>query len=185
MDKNLTSVSKHISKLLRHDHEDLIMSEDGYVSVDSLLTKLSINIETLDTIINENNKQRFSYNSDKTQVRANQGHTLNVVIDFEKVTSGTIDLYHGTSKSYLESIKKSGLLPMKRKYVHMSGTIETAKQVGLRHAKNLDDLLILHTTSGKLILEGIDVFVSENSFLKNGVYQVKQIPFEYLTIKSV
>lgn len=42
-------------------------------------------------------------------------------------------LYHGTARSCLEPIVKSGLLPQRRQYVHLSQGIQTAKSVGCRH----------------------------------------------------
>lgn len=45
-------------------------------------------------------------------------------------------LYHGTARRFIESIKKNGLLPMSRQYVHLSADIDTAKKVGLRRDKS-------------------------------------------------
>jgi putative RNA 2'-phosphotransferase len=153
------------------------MSEDGYVFVTDLLTKLDIDMSDLEIIVNENNKQRFSfYDKEKILIRANQGHTIpGITIDFEKVTTGIITMYHGTSIKNIDSIKKQGLIPMNRLYVHLTDNLDVAKEVGLRYAKKKENLIIFECKSGALIGAGIDVYVSEN-----GVYQVKQIPFNLL-----
>ena len=41
-------------------------------------------------------------------------------------------LYHGTSRRFLESIIKNGLVPKTRQYVHLSEDIHTAIIVGKR-----------------------------------------------------
>ncbi|MHC5228101.1 RNA 2'-phosphotransferase [Enterococcus sp. LJL99] len=41
-------------------------------------------------------------------------------------------LYHGTANKFLKSIKKEGLIPMSRQYVHLSEDLETATLIGNR-----------------------------------------------------
>lgn len=179
--EDLKNISKTISYLLRHKPGDLVMSEDGYVAVDALLSTLKISMDDLEIVVNENNKKRFSFNDDKTLIRANQGHTIpNITIPFEKITTGTITMYHGTSIKNIDSIKKHGLVPMNRLYVHMSDNLDVAKEVGLRYAKKKDDLIIFECKTGALIGAGIDVFVSEN-----GVYQIKHVPYNLLKIVNL
>lgn len=179
MNKNLKEKSKHISKLLRHEPENLEMNESGYVLVSELLNKLNITLTELKEIVSENDKQRFSFNEDETKIRANQGHSITVELNFKKVIDDTIVLYHGTSINNLESIKTKGLIPMKRNYVHLTDNIETAKTVGLRYAKQLSNLIVLAVTTKDLIENNIEIFISEN-----GVYQVKQISYNLLNIEN-
>ncbi len=53
----------------------------------------------------------------------------------EKVRPPQI-LFHGTARRFLVEIKKTGLLPMSRQYVHLSVDIDTAMRVGKRQDSN-------------------------------------------------
>ena len=63
------------------------------------------------------------------------GHSIPMHIVKEEKTPPD-KLYHGTARRFIESIKKNGLLPMSRQYVHLSADIDTAKKVGLRRDKS-------------------------------------------------
>ena len=84
--KNIVKHSKFLSLLLRHQPETIGLSLDtgGWASVEELLAKLQAHGRTLspaelDIIVSTNDKQRFSFNEDKTRIRANQGHSLKQV----------------------------------------------------------------------------------------------------------
>ena len=84
--KDLTSISKFLALVLRHKPEEagLMMSHDGYVSVDYLVQAFDkkyhgFTKEMLDEIVRTDNKQRYSYNEDETLIRANQGHSEAVI----------------------------------------------------------------------------------------------------------
>ena len=163
--------SKYISYLLRHNPEELIMDINGYVYINDLLNKLNISFNELDSIVQENNKQRFSYNYTNEKIRANQGHTIKgLELNFKEVTDENLCLYHGTSIENYEKIKLFGLSPMLRNYVHLTDNIETAKQTGLRHCKNKSELIILYIYSKDLIKNNIKLEISDNN-----VYQVESI----------
>jgi len=149
-----------MSKLLRHDPEDLQIDKEGYVSVEKLINKTDINKEGLDWIVNNNNKKRFSYNSDGSKIRANQGHNgkLKVVIKMDEAPR-IENLYHGTAAENVESIMKSGLIPGKRTHVHLSKDEETAQQVGSRHSKNV---VILKIDSARMRGDGVKIWLSKN-----------------------
>ena len=59
------------------------------------------------------------------------GHSIPMHIVKEKRIP-PYKLYHGTARRFIESIKKNGILPMSRQYVHLSADIDTAKKVELR-----------------------------------------------------
>lgn len=168
---------KYIALLLRHrpERENLNMDEYGYVSVDQLLKKLNISKDILDNIVKTNNKKRFSYNEDQTKIRANQGHSINVIIDFEKVNNPPTFLYHGTSIKNKESILKNGLLKMNRQHVHLTDNKDTAKNVGMRYAKLLCNLVIFKIDTESFVKDGNELFKS-----KNGVYLTDHVPSKYI-----
>ena len=61
-------------------------------------------------------------------------------------------LYHGTARRFIESIKKNGLLPMSRQYVHLSTDIDKAKKVGRRRD---DSPCILEIDSKRAYEDGV------------------------------
>lgn len=135
---SLTRVSKYISLILRHKPEviNLTLDEHGWANVEELIEKLNekepFDMNMLEEIVSTDEKQRFSFNSDKTLIRANQGHSIPVDVELEQKIPPTI-LYHGTGEKYVESIDKQGLIPKSRLYVHLSSDEDTAFKVGSRH----------------------------------------------------
>lgn len=163
-----------MSKLLRHDPEDLKMDKEGYVLTQDLLDKVNIEKEDLDWIVDTNGKKRFAYNEDETKIRASQGHNkdLNIKVEMEEAPRVEI-LYHGTASENVDSIMKDGLVPRSRQHVHLSKDIETAKQVGGRHSKNIT---ILKVDSARMRGDGIKIWIS-----KNGVHLTDFVDPKYIS----
>lgn len=164
--------SKYMSKLLRHEPEDLVLDKDGYVLIVDILKKLDISLNELLIIVEFNDKKRFTIENDK--IRAAQGHNsgLDISIKMKKVTDTNIVLYHGTSsENYKKIISSKYILPMDRQYVNLTDDIEVAKKTGLRKAKNKNNLIILKIDVAKLLKNNIELLLSDNN-----VYQVVKIP---------
>lgn len=141
MRKEDDKLSVFISLILRHKPETIgiCLDEHGWANVNELIEGINnsgreINMETLEKIVATDNKQRYSFNEDKTLIRANQGHSILVDVELKELVPPPI-LYHGTAEKSLENIKKQGLKPMSRLYVHLSRDIEVAENVGKRHGK--------------------------------------------------
>lgn len=134
MNKSILNKSRQLSYLLRHNPENLSMDKHGWVPIFQILSKLEINIDELDYIVETNNKKRFGYDTSKTKIRAHQGHSksLNIDIKFEEVKFPKT-YYHGTAKINEASILSKGLIPQSRAYVHLSKDIETAEKVVFRY----------------------------------------------------
>ena len=127
-------------------------------------------MDLLDRIVAENDKKRFSYNDDKTMIRANQGHSISIDLKLTPTEPPKI-LYHGTVSKFMMSIRDKGLLKMSRQHVHLSDEVSTAKSVGSRRGK----ALILEVDSAKMYHEGFEFFLS-----KNGVWLTEYVPFKYI-----
>lgn len=177
MKSKLVKISKRISYILRWHPEDfdIHLNENGYANVTELLDVLNIDRDVLDEIVETNDKKRFSYNEDKTLIRASQGHNkdLKLNIKFKEVNPPHI-LYHGTSESYVESIMKTGLNSSKREYVHLSKDIETAKIVAGRRKEKMS---ILEIDAKLMSFEGEKIYISDN-----GVYLTKKVEPKYIKI---
>ena len=172
--KDYIKIGKKITYLLRHNPEDLIMDTKGYVSVQSLLNKVGITQEELDHIVDTNDKKRLSYNSDKSKIRATQGHSLKVDTEL-KLTRPPRVLYHGTSSESWEKIKKSGGLDkMNRLHVHLSSDKTVAYSVGKRYSKYKEPI-ILEIDSASMYTDGYKFYLSEN-----GVWLTDNVPLKYI-----
>lgn len=172
--KDYIRVGKKISYLLRHNTEDLVMDQNGYVDVASLLKKVDINQQELDYIVDTNDKKRFVYNDDKTKIRASQGHTIKVDVGLKKQRPPRT-LYHGTSLESYEKIKKSGGLDkMRRLHVHLTDNEDVAYSVGKRYSKYKDPV-ILEIDSAAMNIDGFKFYLSDN-----GVWLTDNVPLKYI-----
>ncbi len=173
---NLNDISKFISLILRHKPETIGISldEHGWANVSELVEGINrqqpFTMTDLEEIVKTDNKQRYSFNEDKTLIRANQGHSVPVDVELPEKEPPEF-LWHGTGEKYTESIDKIGLIPKSRLYVHLSGDLETAKMVGKRHGK----LVVYKVKSGEMAKDGFVFYQSVN-----GVWLTKEVPVKYL-----
>ena len=135
-------LSKEVSYALRHApwEYELEMDEEGWVSIEQLLNALNTegkfgNITRNDLVVMIDKSEKKRHEIDAEKIRALYGHSIPMHIVKEEKTPPD-KLYHGTARRFIESIKKNGLLPMGRQYVHLSADIDTAKKVGLRRDKS-------------------------------------------------
>lgn len=173
---NLTKTSKYLSMILRHRPEaaGIVLDEHGWAKVDELIAGIrktqKFNMEMLEEIVRTDNKQRYSFNEDRSLIRANQGHSIPVDVELP-VTEPPGMLWHGTGEKYVASIDQKGLLSKGRLYVHLSGDRETAVKVGSRHGK----LVVYRVNSGQMAADGYLFYRSVN-----GVWLTKEVPVRYL-----
>lgn len=172
-------LSVFISLILRHKPEviGISLDEHGWANVKELLLGINnsgrtIDMEILEEIVRTDKKQRYSFNGDKTLIRANQGHSIPVDVELE-VQQPPQFLYHGTASRFIDSIKQEGLKSMSRLYVHLSSDIETAKIVGARHGSPV----ILKIDCSQMHKDGIKFYLSEN-----GVWLTENVPKKYIEI---
>ena len=170
------STSKYISLILRHKPEviGISLDEHGWAVVDDLIKGVNkthpLDMATLERIVAEDEKQRYSFNEDKTLIRANQGHSIPVDVELQEVVPPDV-LFHGTGIKYKGSIDAQGLIPKSRLYVHLSPDAETARKVGQRHGKPV----IYTIDAAAMHADGYRFFRSVN-----GVWLTKEVPKEYL-----
>ena len=136
------------------------------------LYPLFYDMQMLEEIVRTDSKQRYSFNEDKTLIRANQGHSIPVDVELEQKTPPDV-LWHGTGEKYVESINSIGLIPKSRLYVHLSKDYETAKTVGSRHGKPI----VYRVNAGKMAADGYKFYLSVN-----GVWLTNKVPVQYLSV---
>ena len=170
-------LSVFISLILRHKPEEIGIALDkhGWANVKELIAGINntgrkIDMETLEEIVRTDNKGRYSFNENKTLIRANQGHSIPVDVELKEVAPPDV-LYHGTATKSLDSIKQQGIKSMSRLYVHLSKDLETAIKVGDRHGKCV--VLIIDTK--RMFDDGIKFYLSDH-----GVWLTKYVDWKYV-----
>jgi len=181
MTKKVKNISKFLSYVLRHNPDKLGITLDanGWTSVKTLLEKInvdnySLSMETLEEVVATNNKKRFAFNEDKTMIRANQGHSVNIDLALQSKEPPNY-LYHGTVEKFMESIREKGLIKGSRQHVHLSADKETAINVGSRRGKPI----ILTIRSGEMHAKGYTFYQSEN-----GVWLTEAVPTKFITFEK-
>lgn len=172
-------LSVFISLVLRHkpDAAGIQLDVHGWANVEELISGINstgrkIDMKILEEIVASDEKGRYSFNEDKSLIRANQGHSIPVDVDLKEQEPPEF-LYHGTAERFLEDIQSEGLRPMSRLYVHLSKDKETAIKVGKRHGKPV----ILQVHSGELFRDGNKFYLSEN-----GIWLIQSVPTRYFEI---
>jgi len=168
-------VSKLLSYWLRHspDAGNLTLDNSGWATVDSVRVSLAregIDRSLLESTVAESDKQRFELSDDGSRIRARQGHSISVDLDWP-ITMPPESLYHGTVDRFLNAIFAEGLKPMTRHHVHLSPDAETATRVGARRGPPV----ILRVAAGKMAQEGLIFRLSSN-----GVWLTDAVPPRFI-----
>lgn len=181
-EKETIKISKFLSLVLRHKPQTigLQLDDNGWAEVNEVIDKVNrngftITPDTLNHVVVTNNKKRFSFNEDRTKIRANQGHSIEINLYLKEV-SPPQHLYHGTGERSVKSILATGLKKRNRQHVHLSSDIETAIVVGRRHGK--PKVVIIEAAQMKD--EGFPFYLSEN-----GVWLTDYVPPEFLQVLEV
>ncbi|MGG1619419.1 RNA 2'-phosphotransferase [Paenibacillus sp. NRS-1781] len=177
---NYKELSKEVSYILRHApwEYELEIVEQGWVSVSELIESLSkqaiwhdICENDLKQMIDLSEKKRHEMSNG--MIRAMYGHSLSKKIVKEPCKPPKY-LFHGTSNALLNEIKKQGLLPMGRQYVHLSDDINTAMVVGKRKSTHPK---ILKVYADKAWNEGLTFYHGNDK-----VWLSNAIPSQYIDL---
>ncbi|RWS24693.1 RNA 2'-phosphotransferase-like protein [Leptotrombidium deliense] len=182
MKSHLIRKGKFLSLVLRHNPQKIgvKLNEQGWCYVGELLEACSmhgctITLEELIEIVADNNKQRFAFNENKSMIRANQGHSVHVDLQYSPVEPPST-LYHGTISAFIDSIKEKGLLKMNRHDVHLSVDRQTAVSVGARRG-----IPVVLTIDAQRMSENGHLFYRS----KNGVWLTEIVPQQYITFPNL
>ncbi|MDB5705136.1 MAG: 2-phosphotransferase [Sphingomonas bacterium] len=170
-------ISKTMSLWLRHRPEaaGLTLDEAGWTDVDGLLAafvgkRIACDWERLLAIVETSDKQRFELSADGARIRARQGHSVAVTLDWPQVAPPEL-LFHGTVARFLPAIRAEGLRPMRRHHVHLSPDEATATIVGNRRG----EAVVLTVRAGAMAAAGRAFFLTGN-----GVWLTDGVPAEFL-----
>lgn len=170
-------LGRFLSLVLRHQPSaaGIRLDANGWADVGQLLAGCrragkKIDMDTLERIVKDNNKQRYSFNEDRTKIRANQGHSVAVDVELKECVPPDV-LYHGTASHVVASIRSEGIRKGSRQHVHLSKDKETALQVGRRHGMPV----LLPVDAAAMVRDGHKFYISEN-----GVWLCDHVPPEYV-----
>ena len=170
-------MSKFMSLVLRHRPEliDAELQENGWVPIDTLLNGMKrkgfdISYDRLVNIVDQDGKKRYAIDENQGLIRANQGHTTSVKLEYQ-IKIPPEHLYHGTSEDSYKSIMSSGLHKRQRHHVHLSETMETARIVAMRRKSPV----ILEIDSLAMHRDGIVFYLTDND-----VWLCDHVPSAYI-----
>nr|7KW8_A Chain A, tRNA 2'-phosphotransferase [Runella slithyformis]7KW9_A Chain A, tRNA 2'-phosphotransferase [Runella slithyformis] len=176
---HMVKVSKFLSLVLRHNPAliGLDLDANGWAPVKELLAKMKakghgISMEELKHIVETNSKKRFAFSENFEKIRANQGHSVEVDLGYEKQVPPAV-LFHGTAEKNFDLILKDGIKKMSRHHVHLSQDITTARKVGMRHGKPV----VLSVDAKGMADGGFDFYLSNN-----GVWLIDFVPAEFIKV---
>ncbi|MFN0078737.1 MAG: RNA 2'-phosphotransferase [Prosthecobacter sp.] len=172
-----TSASKLLSLVLRHEPTAAHVTLDsaGWVQVEALLAGCQragkpLSRADLEHIVVTNAKKRFEFSADGLSIRASQGHSVEVELEYVPMVPPPM-LYHGTATRFLDSIHTQGLLKMQRNHVHLSAETKMTLEVGARHGKPA----LLTILAGEMHAAGHVFYRSTN-----GVWLVEHVPVSFI-----
>lgn len=120
-------------------------------------------------LVEESDKKRFEIVGDR--IRALYGPSFPVYLRLEE--DRRVEwLYHGTTAEAADRILVKGLQQMKRMWIHLSPTIDIAKQVGKRRTSNPVILVVNCAEARKAGLK----FYKASDY----VYLSKSVPAKYI-----
>ena len=172
-----TQVSKFLSGALRHFPDDTGLGLDaaGWTDFETLVDRTHAKYDWLpegavEAIVTTDPKGRFE--RDDGRIRAAYGHS--VAVDLDATNTPVPDvLYHGTTPDALSAIHEEGLKPMSRQQVHLSGSVDAAREVGSRHAA---EPVVLRVDAASMVEE-------DHEITKRGpsVYTTNHVPSRFLS----
>ena len=180
-EKEIIRTSKFLSLILRHEPERVGLKLDGagWVAVTDLLEAvnrngISLALDQLKHVVANNDKKRFEFSEDDQRIRASQGHSVEVDLQYESQVPPEL-LYHGTPERFVESIRATGLNKGQRHHVHLSPDAQTAAKVGQRRGRPV----VLTIRSGGMHRQGHVFYRSAN-----GVWLVDHVPVQFIEFKT-
>jgi putative RNA 2'-phosphotransferase len=123
----------------------------------------------LDEIVAASDKHRFEVHNGR--IRAAQGHSVPVDLGLPPLAPPPV-LYHGTVARFLDSILERGLDRGRRRFVHLSPDVATARVVGGRRGQPI----ILRIDAAGAHADGLLFFQAAN-----GVWLTEHVPPLWIT----
>ncbi len=173
-DRELTSLSRIMAGALRHFPEKvgIMMDGHGWVEIEELISAIGTSRSGFRWLRKKHIKAlaetdpRERYQIDGGMIRATYGHTID--IDLSDLPEAEIDeFYYPVTEEEADMILEGGLNPVDRKKVHLSGTIEKAKEAG---KVRTDEPLILKIDGKKAKKDGVEIYhAGKDVYVSDGI----------------
>ena len=180
-DRKLTTISKFMSLVLRHQPQRIGLTLDaaGWTSVDELLARAAaagraITRDELNEVVATSDKRRFALSDDGLRIRANQGHSIDVDLGLTPMAPPEW-LLHGTASRFVDSIQRTGLERRSRHHVHLTEDAAIGEAVGRRYGQ----AVILRVAAGEMAAQGHVFFHSAND-----VWLVDAVPPKFIEVPA-
>lgn len=178
-----TRLSKFLSGALRHFPDDVGLEPDGrgFVDAGALLEAARGRYDfaderTVEAVLVLDPNDRFEVDRERGRVRATYGHSIDVDLADAGQPARPSVLYHGTAPGNLEPIRQEGIRPMARQEVHLSPDVDTALEVGRRHA---DEPVVLRVDAEGLREAGVEVHRRAAT-----VYTCERVPARFVEVET-
>jgi putative RNA 2'-phosphotransferase len=181
----LVKLSKFLSLVLRHQPERfaLALDEHGWASLSEVMEIVKglpnfcwATRADVMAVVEEGSgdgKRRFEVQGNR--IRARYGHSFAQPIVYESCVPPVV-LYHGTSQSAVAAVRREGLRPMERQYVHLSPDPHTAALVSVRHD---EEPVVITVRAAEAHAAGIEFYQADEA-----VYLAKSIPAEFVELPA-
>jgi putative RNA 2'-phosphotransferase len=179
-DKELNSLGRIMAGVLRHFPEKLGVMVDGHgwIDISEFVEAIGVSRSGFHWIRNHHveaialSDPKGRYQIDGGMVRATYGHTIDVSLD--DLPPAEIDeFFYPVTEEEMDVILESGLNPIDRKNVHLSGNIRKAIEAG---RVRTEEPLILRIDGKKAIKDGVKIFRAGHD-----VYITDRIEAKYLS----
>lgn len=163
------ALSRALSKTLRHAAKSQNIPQDkhGWCKVEDLLshapyTNMQTSADAIFSVVALDKKGRYELSEDKQQIRAVQGHTVEVDVGLIPLTLATLPevIVHGTYQQAWDQIKTSGLNKMKRQHIHMASGLP--KDSGVISGMRTSSQVYIYIDGTQLLKDSIPLFIAKN-----------------------
>ena len=189
--RRLVKLSKFLSLILRHQPERfaLAIDEHGWASLSEVMEIVKglpnfhwVTRADVTKVVEEGSgdgsttltgadKRRFEVEGNR--IRARYGHSFAQPIVYEPCVPPMV-LYHGTSQSAVAAVRREGLRPMERQYVHLFPDPLTAASVGARHD---EEPVVFTVRATEAHAAGVEFYQADEA-----IYLAKRVPVEFVEI---
>jgi len=161
-ENELNSLSRILAGALRHFPEKLglMMDGKGWVDIEELIHSIGSGRSGFNWLKRKHiealakTDPRGRYQIDGGMVRATYGHTIDVTLD-DLPEADINEFFYPVQEEELDIILENGLNPQDRKKVHLSGSIEKAREAGMVRS---DDPIILKIDGKKAKKDGTKIY---------------------------
>jgi putative RNA 2'-phosphotransferase len=179
MGLDLIELSRAVSHALRHEPwlYELELDEQGWAEVEDVVNALRVGRAEWSSLCEADLVQMLAASSklrheiSNGRIRALYGHSLPGKLKMSSAPPPD-ELYHGTAPATVPSVRKAGLLPMGRQYVHLSVDTATAFQVGKRKS---NEPVILRIAAAEAHATGVRFYEGSER-----VWLADQVPSQFI-----